>query len=445
CFRLTPSPCRKYLSDAAEIPSYSLHVLRLIAEPSVDEHIRHSAAVNFKNHLKTRWVRSTPDAVKELKTRLENAMNVNDFVSVNGVLATVNSLFKKFRYQYKSDLLLLDLKYCLDNFAPTLLSTVKKVSGVGGDVVAAKQLVEAQRLCCRIFYSLNFLDFPEFFEDYADEWMDHFKNYLMYPVVEDIGADGLALVDGLHAAVCDNISHYMEKEEELFQMYLRWFADAVCSLLVDATGSLSRERLTFTAIKFLTTVSTSVHHAWFDDDQILQQITQRIVIPNMMLREEDEELFEINYIEFIRRDMEGSDLDTRRRIACELLKGITGNYKDKISAKVSEQIRNCLALFIQNPAANWKHKDCAIYLVVSLATKQAGGAFVSTDLVDVDSFFSTFNVPELQGQDVNAFPMLKVGALKFFTTFRVLIPKPVALARLGDLVWFLSSDVNVVH
>nr|GEZ38336.1 hypothetical protein [Tanacetum cinerariifolium] len=87
--------------------------------------------------------------------------------------------------------------------------------------------------------------------------------------------------------------------------------------------------------------------------------------------EEDEELFEINYIEFIRRDMEGSDLDTRRMIACKLLKGIMGNYKDKISAK-------------------------------------AGGAFVSTDLVDVDSFFRTFIVPELRGQDVNAFPMLKV-------------------------------------
>ena len=58
--------------------------------------------------------------------------------------------------------------------------------------------------------------------------------------------------------------------------------------------------------------------------------------------------------------MEGSDLDMRRRIACELLKGIAGNYKEKITAKVLEQIRNCLALFEQNTAANWKYKDCAI-------------------------------------------------------------------------------------
>ncbi|GJY08169.1 exportin-2 [Tanacetum coccineum] len=235
---------------------------------------------------------------------------------VNGILATVNSLFKKFRYQDKSDPLLLDLKYCLDNFAVPLLSAVEnlsvKMSGAGGNAVV----------------------------DNADKWMNECKNYLTvrYPVVEDSGADGLALVDGLRAAVCDNISRYMEKEE------------------------------------------LSVHHSLFAGDEILQQITQSVVIPNVMLRKEDE-------------------------------KGIAGNYKEKITAKVSEQIRNYLALFEQNPATNWKYKDCAIYLVVYLATKKAGGASVSTDLVDIDSFFRTVIVPELQGQDVNAFPMLKAGAL----------------------------------
>ncbi|GKG37122.1 exportin-2 like protein, partial [Tanacetum coccineum] len=80
-------------------------------------------------------------------------------------------------------------------------------------------------------------------------------------------------------------------------------------------------------------------------------------------------------------------------------------------------------------------------MVVSLATKKAGSASLSTDLVDVDSFFRTVIISELQGQDVNAFPILKAGALKFFTTFRVLIPKPVAMDLLGDVVRLLSSDV----
>lgn len=80
----------------------------------------------------------------------------------------------------------------------------------------------------------------------------------------------------------------------------------------------------------------------------------------MRLREEDEELFEMNYVEFIMRDMEGSDLDTRRRIACELLKGIATNYKAQVAGILSVKIQNLLSSFDVNPVAHWKDKDCAI-------------------------------------------------------------------------------------
>ncbi|PIN12388.1 Nuclear export receptor CSE1/CAS (importin beta superfamily) [Handroanthus impetiginosus] len=504
-----PEPRRRAeaaLAEAAERPNYGLAVLRLVAEPSVDEQIRQSAAVNFKNHLKAHWAvqpndagqivipdpekeqikalivtlmvnaspkiqaqlsealtiigkhdfpKAWPTLLPELVVTLDKLSQANDYASVNGVLATINSLFKKFRYQFKTNDLLLDLKYCLDNFAKPLLEVFKRTAGfldqaVGSGAASASVLkgyIESQRLSCRIFYSLNFMELPEFFEDHMDEWMIEFKKYLTvtYSALENSGNDGLTLVDELRAAVCENINLYMEKEEETFQKYLSGFVEAVWGLLVVASSSSSRERLTVTAIKFLTTVSTSVHHTLFARDDVMQQICQSIVIPNVMLRDEDEELFEMNYIEFIRRDMEGSDLDTRRRIACELLKGIALNYKEKVTEKVSAQIQSLLASFAENPTANWKHKDCAIYLVVSLATKKAGGSSVSTDLVDVESFFGSVIVPELRSQDVDGFPMLKAGALKFFTTFRNQISKPVAMALLPDVVRFLGSESNVVH
>ncbi|KAM7511883.1 hypothetical protein LguiB_010758 [Lonicera macranthoides] len=500
-----PEPRRRAesnLAEAADSPNYGLAVLRLVAEPSVDEQIRQAAAVNFKNHLRARWAptpstSSIPDPEKdqikalivslmlsaspriqsqlsealaligkhdfptswpallpELCSNLDVASKASDYGSVNGILATLNSLFKKFRYEFKTNELLIDLKYCLDHFAQPLLEVFDRTVGViksvvtsGGVAANIRPLIESQRLCCRIFYSLNFQDLPEFFENNMDKWMSEFKDILTakYPALEDGGGDGLTLVDGLRAAVCENISLYMEKEEELFQKYLSGFVEAVWSLLVVASASASRDRLTVTAIKFLTTVSTSVHHTLFARDDILQQICQSIVIPNVMLRDEDEELFDMNYVEFIRRDMEGSDLDTRRRIACELLKGIATNYKEQVTERVSSQINNCLASFAENPAVNWKHKDCAIYLVVSLATKKAGGSSVSTDLVDVENFFGSVIVPELRSQDVNGYPMLKAGALKFFTMFRIQISKPFALALFPDVVRFLGSDSNVVH
>ncbi|KAK2650059.1 hypothetical protein Ddye_017548 [Dipteronia dyeriana] len=514
CFfhTLSPAPeprraAEKSLAEAADNPNYGLVVLRLVAEQTVDDHIRHAAAVNFKNHLRYRWApssdsnsgstlvpildpekeqikalivtlmlsstpriqsqlsealavigkhdfpKSWPSLLPELVANLRAASQSNDYVSINGILGTANSIFKKFRYQYKTNDLLLDLRYCLDNFCVPLLEIFLQTAALidytvstGGPAATLKPLFESQRLCCRIFYSLNFQELPEFFEDHMKEWMGEFKKYLTtsYTALES-SSDGLAVVDELKAAVCENISLYMEKNEEEFQGYLNDFALAVWTLLGNVSQSSSRDRLAVTAIKFLTTVSISVHHTLFSGEGVIPQICQSIVIPNVRLRDEDEELFEMNFVEFIRRDMEGSDIDTRRRIACELLKGIATNYKQKVTEVVSVQIQNLLSSFAANPVGNWKDKDCAIYLVVSLATKKAGGTSVSTDLVDVQSFFTSVIVPELQSQDVNAFPMLKAGALKFFTMFRSQIPKPLAFQLFQDLVRFLGAESNVVH
>ncbi|KAL0002315.1 hypothetical protein SO802_016096 [Lithocarpus litseifolius] len=511
CFLHTLSPApeprrlaESSLSKAADTPNYGLAVLRLVSEPSVDEQIRQAASVNFKNHLRARWAPASPDEstplipdsekaeikalivrlmlsstpkiqsqlsealaligkhdfpkswptlLPELIVELQKASQASDYTSINGILGTANSIFKKFRYQYKTNDVLLDLKYCLDNFTAPLLEIFLKTAALIDSAATVspaaviKPLFESQRLCCRIFYSLNFQELPEFFEDHMKEWMTEFRKYLItnYPVLENSGADGLAIVDELRAAVCENINLYMEKNEEEFQVYLNDFALAVWRLLGTVTQSSSRDQLAVTAIKFLTTVSTSVHHALFAGEGVILQICQSIVVPNVRLREEDEELFEMNYIEFIRRDIEGSDLDTRRRIACELLKGIATNYKQQVTEIVSAQIQHLLNSFAANPVANWKDKDCAIYLVVSLATKKAGGSLVSTDLVNVQSFFASVIVPELKGQDVNGFPMLKAGALKFFTIFRNQISKDVTVQIFRDLVRFLVAESNVVH
>ena len=58
-------------------------------------------------------------------------------------------------------------------------------------------------------------------------------------------------------------------------------------------------------------------------------------------------------------------------------------------------IGNKILTFIFCKFCCWKDKDCAIYLVVSLATKKAGGSLVSTDLVDVQSFFAASCIEKL--------------------------------------------------
>lgn len=54
------------------------------------------------------------------------------------------------------------------------------------------------------------------------------------------------------------------------------------------------------AVRFLTAVARSVHHGLFGSADVLKQICENIVVPNLQLREEDEELFESNYVDYIR-------------------------------------------------------------------------------------------------------------------------------------------------
>ncbi len=49
------------------------------------------------------------------------------------------------------------------------------------------------------------------------------------------------------------------------------------------------------------------------------------------MRDEDEELFEMNPIDYIRRDIEGGDADTRRRAAAELLRGLAGAHEGEVT------------------------------------------------------------------------------------------------------------------
>lgn len=100
-------------------------------------------------------------------------------------------------------------------------------------------------------------------------------------------------------------------------------------LLLNVSKVSSCDYLALIVIYFFTTLSTSVDHNLFAGHLMITQIFQDIVIPIVRLRDEDEELFKVKYIEFIKRDMEG-DIHIRRRIACEFLLGFQCRFLPKV-------------------------------------------------------------------------------------------------------------------
>ncbi|CCH45368.1 Exportin-2 [Wickerhamomyces ciferrii] len=70
-------------------------------------------------------------------------------------------------------------------------------------------------------------------------------------------------------------------------------------------------------------------------------LVKKIIIPNLTVRESDEELFEDDPIEYIKSDFEGSDPDTRRRTSIDFLREL----KFKNEQLVTEVVLSYINLY----------------------------------------------------------------------------------------------------
>lgn len=167
-----------------------------------------------------------------------------------------------------------------------------------------------------------------------------------------------------------------------------------------------------------------------------------------MLTVSDEELFEDNPEEYIRRDIEGSDIETRRRAACDLVKTLSHNFEAKIFEIFGQYLQVLLSKYTENPIQNWRAKDTAIFLVTSLASRggtQKHGVTQTSQLVPLPQFCDQQILPELKRPNINELPVLKADALKFVMTFRTLLGPQTMIACIPQLVRHLPAESAVVH
>lgn len=154
------------------------------------------------------------------------------------------------------------------------------------------------------------------------------------------------------------------------------------------------------ALQFLSVVADRQHYqSIFENPEILAQICDKVVIPNLDIRPSDEEIFEDSPEEYIRRDIEGSDIDTRRRAACDLVKTLSINFEQKIFGIFGQYLERLLTKYKENPATNWRSKDTAIYLVTSWASRggtQKHGITQTSELVPLPEFCAQQIIPELE-------------------------------------------------
>ncbi|KAG0045285.1 importin-alpha export receptor [Gryganskiella cystojenkinii] len=433
------------LTDREAIKARIVEVMT-VTEPKIQLQLSEAVTLIASSDYPQKWQSLVPELVSKL--------NPNDYATNNGLLQTAHSIFSRWRPLYPSDNLYTEIKIALESFCEpyrqVFLATDNMISQSANNIPQLKVVFETLHLLTELYYDLNCHDIPEFFVTHLTTFFGLFHKYLTYEnpqlVGEDEDAPGPVLQ--VKASICEIVELYSKRYEEDFKT-LPEFIQTSWTLLTTLGLEPRNDMLVSKAMSFLTSVvKNGRHRDMFNSNDILSQLCEKIVLPNMGLRESDEELFEDEPIEYIRRDLEGSDSETRRRAATELVRGLLDQYPAEVTAIIKTYIQHYLQRY-NNVAQNWKDKDAALFLLTSIAARSVGsqyGARETNAEVNILDFFDKHVLPDLR-TPVNEpiHPILRVDAIKYVYTFRAQFSKEQLLVVLPLLVEHLKSTNYAVY
>lgn len=491
-------------------PGFCALLMSVVSNEQVPQAVRHAASIYFKNVAKNNWaitadqqvgpadkqqVRSGitalmlgspvwakktlaeaiclisdsdfpdqwPGLSRELVQRLSEACQQSNVETMDGVLSTMHSVYKRYRAVVQlTEKVKVEILPVIAETGPPLLLMLKQCANslsTASDPAMLNRFFSTLQTCVEVFYDLTCLDMGPHFEDNLAQYMTVFQQLLAFehPALAASADDEEGPLETTKARVLETLAFFLQKYDEDFQPYLQDFTQQIWGLLTKVTPAPRYDDMAIGAMDFLTSVGQSIHHKVFQDPQTLHTICEQIIVPNISIRQSDVEMFEEECEEYIRRDIEGSDQHTRRRAAGQLIHGLCKNYQTNVMGIFQAHVASLIQQYKANPTGAWQAKDAAVYLITAMSSKQSAarvqqsGVSVDADLVNIGQFFSENILPDLQdGADTPAqaaLPVLKADAIKFVATFRRQIPQasyPACIALLAK--WLLAKhDVIVTY
>ncbi|KAI0194082.1 CAS/CSE protein [Xylaria flabelliformis] len=483
------------LKQEEKKPQFSLQLLKIVATESFEQKIRLSGALCFKNFIRHNYVdedrnyKLPLDEVNTIKqeliglmiscpatiqTQLGEAISiiadsdfwdrwdtlVQDLVSRftptnskinNGVLEVAHSIFVRWRPLYRSDALYAEINHVLNTFAVPFLSllsaTDQQIDANQNNRDELKGYFDTLSLLIKVFYDLSCQDMPPQFESNLEHISTLLHKYLVYenPILATDDDSEAGIIEIVKADICEALELYVQKYDDDFGPYTQVFISKAWNLLSSTGPETKYDNLVSKALHFLTAIAgTTKHSAAFNDENVLSQVVEKVVLPNVALRESDIELFEDEPIEFIRRDLEGSDTDSRRRAATDFLRQLQGRFEQLVTSVTGRYINH----YLEQGKSNWKDKDTAISLFLSIAAKGAvtasHGVKTVNELLNVVDFFQQHVANDLVG-DAGVEPIAKVDAIKYLYMFRSQLTKEQWQAAFQPLIQNMGSSNYVVY
>lgn len=488
-------------------PRFAFLLLALVQSESSSTSIRLAAAIQFKNMCKTRWdvddetedpvfgaigndekhairqqlvpvlvslasaatpsqailsqinesialvaASDFPDAWPSLIDELVAQLSTDNHHILLSILATSHAIFKRWRSQFRSDALYTEINLVLSKMANPLLELLERMHALLIDPATPSGTMQPLAICLvlllQLFYDLSAQDLPPQFEDAIPMLSPMFTSLLSFSRPELVGDEDDVAPSPLvkiRSSVCEIFELYAKRYLDVLPQ-LPEYVQAVWDMLGTYGPAEKYDVIVSKAIGFLSAVvRMGNQRELFQAESTLEQFCTAIILPNIELRDIDEEIFEDNPMEYIRRDLEQSiEIDTRRRAASEFVRALLEQFSTQITAICSRHIQAYLTEFRADPARNWRRKDAAIYLLTSIAAQGSTmqhGVSSTNSLVDVVQFFSDHVLQDLQPDNAMAKtqPILQVDAIKYLYTFRNQLTKEQLLSVLPLLVHCLSS------
>lgn len=477
---------------------FGLNLLHIVASADLPLATRLAGALFFKNYMRRRWIdedgnhllpASDTELIKKeivplmislpnnlqiqigeaisviadsdfpgnwptLLNDLASRLTADDMVTNRGVLIVAHSIFKRWRPLFRSDELFLEIKMVLEVFTVPFLNLLKTVDEQIEQNVNNQQqlqlLFEVLLLLVKLYYDFNCQDIPEFFEDNIQTGMGILHKYLAYsnPLLDDPDdSETASVLIKVKSSIQELVQLYTTRYEDVFGDMINDFIQITWTLLTAMSSEPKYDILVSKSLSFLTAVSRiPKYFEFFNNEYAMNNVAEQIILPNVTLRESDIELFEDDPIEYVRRDLEGSDADTRRRACTDFLKELKEKNEQLITSIFTSHVQKFFEHYQLNPSENWRYKDLSVYLFTALAINgnvTSLGVSSTNILLDVVDFFTKQIAPDL----TNSVPhiILRVDAIKYIYTFRNQLNKPQLIEILPILANFLERDEYVVY
>ena len=362
-------------------------------------------------------------------------LNKHDFAKSKHIYELLPKIIKRYHIESKSVPLFKEIintmQYICQPMTDDALTIIKFFNSYdknNNNNELMMQCLQMMNKIMSIFYSLNYQDFPEFFEDHLTEWLTILNDTLLLPNKSSnmnvITSNLIDLVLKVKARTLKNINLYYSNYYEDIEKYVQQFYSSVWTLMCqckinDNYSKLMKELLDFFKCGFQTGRISNLNM------EQLNQIFTYIILPNMALTEKEDEEFQDHPVEFLKTEFEEYDMNSNKYFSINLLQLIISHNPNVNKDIIYPKINSFLSEYNSNKQANWNKKIISINLLFASCIKTFAQRFGVTELNpnslfnDIESLITEIFVKEFQ--DYNSPVITQIYSLKFLSTFRLQI------------------------